>query len=316
MPTWKKSIAHILCIFLFIIAETSGKGGRAGGGFKGSGGRGTGRSNAKPNLGGYKPMNNPNVYRSQFSASRGGVRWSSFGAGMLAYGLMSNIASRGHYHPGYYSGYHRSRDNYGESHVGTGSTCVNNEDFNGTKFGEFACPLPGFKSSASYCCGSLETETQYCCEFFDDDTRKISVILAILAIGGLIICIIACVFRVAKRNTDSNKYGPSRTFVSHPPNIINMNRNIGPRPPPGGPGPNRPPMNGPAGPAGMYPRQQQAPPQQNRQMPMPNTQPEGFPLLAQSSNGPNMAGSAPPPPGFIFNDRPYEQPPSYTDAVK
>lgn len=94
MPTWKKSIAHILCIFLFIIgksdkklkkkfkallmnyilAETSGKGGRAGGGFKGSGGRGAGRSNVKPNLGGYKPMNNPNVYRSQFSASRGGVR--------------------------------------------------------------------------------------------------------------------------------------------------------------------------------------------------------------------------------------------------
>lgn len=52
--------------------------------------------------------------------------------------------------------------------MGTGSTCVNNEDFNGTKFGEFACPLPGFKSSASYCCGSLETETQYCCEFFDE----------------------------------------------------------------------------------------------------------------------------------------------------
>ena len=45
--------------------------------------------------------------------------------------------------------------------------CINNEDFNGTIFGIFECPLYGFDESAKYCCGSLENETQYCCSFYD-----------------------------------------------------------------------------------------------------------------------------------------------------
>lgn len=35
-------------------------------------------------------------------------RWSSFGSGMLAYGIMSNLASRGHYHNHYYGNNYRS----------------------------------------------------------------------------------------------------------------------------------------------------------------------------------------------------------------
>jgi hypothetical protein len=51
---------------------------------------------------------------------------------------------------------------------GTGSSCTNNEDFNGTVFGTFNCPLPGFDPKATYCCGSLENQTQYCCKFLDE----------------------------------------------------------------------------------------------------------------------------------------------------
>jgi hypothetical protein len=44
--------------------------------------------------------------------SGGGVRWGSFGAGMVAYGVMSNLASRGYYHSG--GGYYY-RNSYGSS---------------------------------------------------------------------------------------------------------------------------------------------------------------------------------------------------------
>jgi hypothetical protein len=42
-----------------------------------------------------------------------------------------------------------------------GETCVNNEDLNGTRFGQFRCPLNGFPYEAKYCCG--EYGKQYCC---------------------------------------------------------------------------------------------------------------------------------------------------------
>jgi hypothetical protein len=43
-----------------------------------------------------------------------------------------------------------------------GETCVNNENLNGTVFGQFRCPLYGFPHEAKYCCG--EHGHQYCCE--------------------------------------------------------------------------------------------------------------------------------------------------------
>jgi len=42
-----------------------------------------------------------------------------------------------------------------------GETCVNNEDMNGTVFGQFRCPLYGFPHEAKYCCG--EYGKQFCC---------------------------------------------------------------------------------------------------------------------------------------------------------
>ena len=45
--------------------------------------------------------------------------------------------------------------------------CINNEDFNGTVFGIFSCPLPGFNDTAKFCCGSLENQTQFCCDYYD-----------------------------------------------------------------------------------------------------------------------------------------------------
>ena len=46
-----------------------------------------------------------------------------------------------------------------------GESCTNNKDFNGTIFGSFKCPLPGFNLNDKYCCGG--NETQYCCEIFE-----------------------------------------------------------------------------------------------------------------------------------------------------
>lgn len=125
----------------------------------------------------WKPQPRPNPY--YYNNHRSGIRWGSFGAGMAAYGIMSSLTNRGNFHQGYYA-----RPQYRHNGIsknltfssinifyclnilGDGSLCVNNEDFNGTKFGSFYCPLPGFNPSAKYCCGSHET--QYCCEYFDE----------------------------------------------------------------------------------------------------------------------------------------------------
>jgi hypothetical protein len=68
---------------------------------------------AKPGGGGYG-----NSFGSYGSNARigsgyrsgGGIRWGSFGAGMVAYGVMSSLASRGYYHSG--GGYYY-RNSYG-----------------------------------------------------------------------------------------------------------------------------------------------------------------------------------------------------------
>ena len=42
-----------------------------------------------------------------------------------------------------------------------GETCQNNENLNGTVFGQFRCPLNGFPYEAKACCG--EYGKQFCC---------------------------------------------------------------------------------------------------------------------------------------------------------
>jgi hypothetical protein len=87
---------------------------------------------------------------------------------MIAYGIMSSLASRGGYRNGYF--YQNGNRQYvsGSDSREPGNTCINNEDFNGTVFGEFTCPMPEFDPSAKYCCGSYDNQTQYCCNFFDE----------------------------------------------------------------------------------------------------------------------------------------------------
>ena len=207
---------------------TSSKGGRGGGGFRGGGSRfggssgsrfgsgsggsrigsGTGLGGAKP--GSYSGGTGSN-YRyggSSYSGYRsGGIRWSSFGAGMVAYGVMSSLARRGHYYGT--GGYYRYPDNYVPPK--NGYTCTNNEDFNGTVFGSFVCPLPEFEPSARYCCG--DAENQYCCSFFDDNGRKVGVILAILSFFGIIVCLTVCIMRMVKLNKGSPKCKYYKIFV-------------------------------------------------------------------------------------------------------
>ncbi len=82
---------------------------------------------------------------------------------------MSSLASRGGYRNSYHNGNRQYVSNNGELNTkGSGNTCINNEDFNGTTFGEFTCPMPEFDPSAKYCCGSHENQTQFCCQFFDE----------------------------------------------------------------------------------------------------------------------------------------------------
>ncbi len=157
-----------LYAFNFLTDQYEFKGGRAVGGSRGSRTGGGGfRSGSKINNI-RKPFGNTNMGQNYMGASgmyrRNGIRWSSFGAGMVAYGLMSNLAMRPHFSPGYYHYYHQSGSS--SSVRKSGEICINNEDFNGTSFGKFQCPLPGFELSAKYCCG--DSGEQYCCNYFDE----------------------------------------------------------------------------------------------------------------------------------------------------
>ncbi|CAF1015895.1 unnamed protein product [Rotaria sordida] len=146
----------LFTISLLMLSLTQGKGfggGRSGGGgFKvGSKGSGT--------FGGASSYNRGNSYRPPMNQPRSGSGFKSkavsFAAGaaggIAAYSLMRSMSGSYHSRP---AGY------YGPGY-GTGATCVNNEDMNGTVFGQFRCPLYGFPPEAKHCCG--EYGKQFCC---------------------------------------------------------------------------------------------------------------------------------------------------------
>ncbi|CAF1548758.1 unnamed protein product [Adineta ricciae] len=144
-PTYSEAVNPIL-----FTTCTDGKGGFGRGGVRGGSKGGSFGSSSSFNrgnsYGSYNKMNKP--------SSGSGFRKNamSFGAGALggvaAYSIMSSMSRS--YVPGHYaSGY------------GTGAVCTNNEDYNGTKFGQFRCPLEGFPYDAKYCCG--EYGKHYCC---------------------------------------------------------------------------------------------------------------------------------------------------------
>ena len=191
-------LSILLCFVYFIVIlnveNAAAKGGRGGGARIGGGSRsggfrssisrtGSNIGNSGGGSGIFRSSQNGNSrfsgssfnrYSAPSSYGRSGIRWSSFGAGMVAYGIMSSLATRGYYRGGGY--YHRNGENYSPIRKGSsGNVCINNEDFNGTVFGEFACPLPEFDPSAKYCCGSYENQTQYCCNFFDEYKNKAAI---------------------------------------------------------------------------------------------------------------------------------------------
>ena len=100
----KNKLDFLACLFV-IIASALSKGGRGGGGGARAGGSSRFGSSARSGI----RNAGSNTFRSSGPGgasyrSGGGVRWSSFGAGMVAYGLMSNLARRGPYYG--YNSYH------------------------------------------------------------------------------------------------------------------------------------------------------------------------------------------------------------------
>lgn len=209
--------------------------------------------------------------------SGSGMRWSSFGTGMVAYAVMSSLIRSGHgYHNGYYNGY-GSYSNYRPN----GQFCMNNEDFNGTKFGKFQCPLPGFDRRQTYCCG--EHEYQYCCTYWDDSSRKGWTLFGIFAaLAALIGTTYFIMTRVRGRNMKEEYDGP----IEMPPYGQNY-----------GLGPNY--GQGPMGPRSMGPR-----PMGPRPMgPSYGPRPMG-PNYGPRPMGPGPMGPRPMGPGPIASQRP------------
>jgi hypothetical protein len=107
-------------------------------------------------------------FRHKGSSFRGAATGFLAGAagGVAAYSLMRGMSGGYGYRPGYYEpGYGGERiavdDDSLNVHFSVGDTCYNSEDFNGTTFGSFRCPLNGFPYEARYCCG--EPGKQFCC---------------------------------------------------------------------------------------------------------------------------------------------------------
>lgn len=122
----------------------------------------------------------------------GGTRtWTQVAAGLLAFNIMSNIASR----RAYYSG---NGPYYRTTNRKLGSTCTNMEDFNGTVLNSFQCPIDGFTDDDRYCCGPENYE--YCCKFLDDTGRGFGVLFAVIASIGIIFGICICIVKLKSRN--------------------------------------------------------------------------------------------------------------------
>lgn len=67
----------------------------------GRGGGGSFRSMGSRLSNRWKPQQRPNPY--YFNNRQSGIRWSSFGAGMAAYGIMSSLTNRNNFRQGYYA---------------------------------------------------------------------------------------------------------------------------------------------------------------------------------------------------------------------
>lgn len=308
----------VLIIATLSIDVNSGRGGgfRGGGGFR-SGSRSSGSGSRS-----YGNNNRGTSYGGGGMRGGSGMRWSSFGTGMIAYAAMSSLMRSGH--GGYHGGYHNGYNSMYPNHRPTGQFCSNNEDFNGTKFGKFQCPLPGFDRRQKYCCG--ENELQYCCRYWDDSGRKGGTIVGILAVIIAILGISYCISRIIKQRNyfkNDNDHGyndsPGPNMGPRP-----MGPNMGPRPM----GPNMGPRPMGPRPAGPYPMGQNMGPRPMgpNMGPRPTGPPPniGFkddvskPLINQNAPYPTQntpyPTQMPQPPSMPQPNT--DTPPSYTDTVR
>ncbi|CAF0963134.1 unnamed protein product [Rotaria sordida] len=98
---------------------------------------------------------------------------------------------------------------------GTGSVCVNRENFSNFIFNEFRCPLsPIFALNNRYCCGPFQQ--QYCCSFWESGGRAIGAIIGIISACSIfILFIFYCIVYI--RRSLRRKESPSvKSYLNHP----------------------------------------------------------------------------------------------------
>ncbi|CAF0874430.1 unnamed protein product [Adineta steineri] len=274
---------------------TDGKGfggGRGGGGFKGGsrGGGSFGGSKGAGTFGGSSGYGGMNKVRT---GSSFGSNARSFGMGALggvaAYSLMNSMSSHRSYRPGYYDpGY------------GTGSTCINNENRNGTTFGSFRCPLNGFPIEARSCCGPYGN--QFCCipDGYTSDSRHYRSSFGGILLVIIIVAIIVFIFVRHRRRSQKDV-----VMVPMEPPLDEEQRPPFYHPPPPPMGYPPPPMGYPQPPHGNpyapppqnYDGSYNPYPQQQHQMPYPPQQ-QPYPPQQQSYNPYQVKEGGPP----AYND--------------
>ncbi|CAF3368691.1 unnamed protein product [Rotaria sp. Silwood1] len=285
--------------------DGKGFGGGRGGGGRGGGSRGGGSwggSKGSGTFGGPSSYNRVNSYGSYNSMSKGRSGSSfksnamSFGAGALggiaAYSLMRSMSSSYHSRPGYY-----------EPGYGTGETCTNNEDLNGTRFGRFRCPLNGFPIEAKYCCG--EYEKQYCC-IRDDNSGAFR---GASSFGWILLIIIMIAIAIVLISRHRRQKQKAVVMVPMEPTIDEQQGTPFYHPPPPPMGYPPPPTGNPYAPQNYdgnfnsfpqqyqtpYPPQQQMPYLPPQQMPYPPQQQMQYQSQQQQSYNPYSVKEGGPP---------------------
>ncbi|CAF2050301.1 unnamed protein product [Rotaria magnacalcarata] len=88
---------------------------------------------------------------------------------------------------------------------GTGSRCVNRENFSNFIFNEFRCPLlPIFPRNNHYCCGP--SQRQYCCSFWESGrTAGFAIGIMTASSSLLILCIYYYRYRLTRKESQGVK---------------------------------------------------------------------------------------------------------------
>ncbi|CAF1403076.1 unnamed protein product, partial [Didymodactylos carnosus] len=237
---------------------TGGRGG-GGGGFKSSVNRGGTFSGSNSGYGKPNYMSGGGSKSSGMKAAAMGAAGGAVGA-IAAYSIMNSLSHSGRYHSGAYSqGY------------GTGNTCTNNEDYNGTRFGMFQCPLEGFTPEDKYCCGP--PDKQFCCPGSNRVPRAAN--LGWLLIIVLLICLFLIWSRKRRLRRQKMVMIPMETTTNEP-----LNRPQQVYQPPYQ-SPYQPPYQSPYQPSQMpYPTQPTGP------MPPPTGLPAYDDVVHQNQNNP------------------------------